>query len=269
VKTPSSEWTTAITAQPDQLYRDGKPVDDAQLSTANSELSNLLLEGPDVVRFLQQVAELATTVVAPPAACGITLRRDNQVSTVAHSGELALHADEIQYGSGQGPCLQSLHTASIVHVSELAADQRWPEYRGHALAHGVRSSLSLPLIVQGAGVGALNLYTSTPHAFEAPEIDHATGFASQTSIALTIVLRHADQVQLEDQLRETLATRAVIDQALGILMGQQGCTSTKAFAVLRGASQHRNLKLHAVAAELIQTVTGQPPEPPRPFSRRR
>lgn len=228
-----------------------------------------MLDGPDVSRFLQHAAELATAIVVPPAACGITLRRADEVTTVAHSGELALQADEIQYGRGQGPCLESMHTATIVHVPDLAADERWPAYRSHALAHGVRSSLSLPLMVDGYPVGALNLYTTATHEFDGAEVAHASAFAAQAAIALTIVLRHADQVALEDQLRETLATRAVIDQALGIVMGQRGCTASDAFAVLREASQHRNRKLHEIAAELIETITGQPPQPPRPFIRRR
>ncbi|MEO7260428.1 MAG: GAF and ANTAR domain-containing protein [Jatrophihabitantaceae bacterium] len=229
----------------------------------------MLLDGPDVGRFLQHAAELATTMVVPPAACGIALRRDDQLSTVAHSGELAIQADEIQYGRGQGPCLESVRTAMIIHVADLATDERWPSYRSHALAHGVRSSLSLPLIVDGYSVGALNLYIATPHDFHGAEVAQASAFAAQTSIALTIVLRHADQVALEDQLRTTLATRAVIDQALGIVMGQRACTASDAFAVLREASQHRNRKLHEIAAELIETITGQPPQPPRPFIRRR
>jgi GAF domain-containing protein len=261
-----------MTAQGDPVVQDVRLADDArtaELTAVYGELQNLLLEGPDVIRFLQHAAELATNVVVPPAACGITLRRDNQVSTVAHSGELAIQADEIQYGRGQGPCLEALATGQVVSVPDLAVDERWPSYRSHALAHGVRGSLSLPLMVDGQSVGALNLYIDTPHHFGEAELAHASMFATQTSIALTIVLRHADQVSLEGQLRETLATRAVIDQALGIVMGQRSCTAGDAFAVLREASQHRNRKLYEIAAELIETITGQPPQPPRPFVQRR
>jgi len=239
-----------------------------ELSAAYGELQNLLLDGPDVTTFMQQVVTLAASIVTPPAACGVTLRRDHEISTVAHSGELANRADEIQYGRGQGPCLEVLHTGMVVSVPDLASDERWPDYRSHALTQGVRSSLSLPLTAQGATVGALNIYTSNQHDFTAGEIGHATAFTKQAATGLAIVLRHADQVKLEDQLREALATRAVIDQALGIVMGQRGCGATEAFGVLREASQHRNRKVHDIAAELIETITGQPPQPPRPFVQR-
>ncbi|MDT0260631.1 GAF and ANTAR domain-containing protein [Jatrophihabitans lederbergiae] len=239
-----------------------------QLPAAYSEFQNLLLDGPDVATFMQQIVNLASAIVSPSAQCGVTLRRDREISTIANSGDLAVRADEIQYGRGQGPCLEALHTGVVVSVPDLATDERWPDYRSHALTQGVRSSLSLPLTVQGATLGALNIYTSNQHDFTAGEIGHATAFAKQAATGLAIVLRHADQVKLEDQLREALATRAVIDQALGIVMGQRGCGAAEAFSVLREASQHRNRKLHDIAAELIETITGEPPQRPRPFIQR-
>lgn len=196
------------------------------------------------------------------------MRREREVVTIANSGDLAVRADEIQYGRGQGPCLQALHSDVMIHVPDLATDERWPEYRSRALPQGVRSSLSLPLIVRGATLGGLNLYSPVQHTFTEAEIKHAAAFARQAATSLAIVLRHADQVKLEDQLHDALATRGVIDQALGIVMAQRGCNAAEAFTVLREASQHRNRKVHEIAAELIETITGQRPQPPRPFIQR-
>jgi hypothetical protein len=96
-----------------------------ELAAAYSELQNLLLEGSDVTAFLDQVTRLAAAV-APATACSITMRRDQQVTTAASSDNLALAVDEIQYGRGQGPCLEALHTGRVVPVPDLAADVRWP-----------------------------------------------------------------------------------------------------------------------------------------------
>jgi GAF domain-containing protein len=235
------------------------------LAAAYAELQNLLLERPDVTAFLHDVAVLAASVI-PGASCGITLRRDHEVATVASSDELAVAVDEIQYGRGQGPCLESLHTGATVTVSDLAGDDRWGDYRVYALAYGIRSSLSLPLTIDGTTQGALNLYTQAPHSFGSTETERSGAFARQAATALTLVLRNADQIMLEQQLREALATRAVIDQAIGMIMAEQRVNATQAFAVLREASQARNRKLRDIAADLIQTVTGEPPTPPRPFT---
>src|SRR5206468_456137 len=98
-----------------------------ELAAAYGELQNLLLEGADVIAFLEQVVHLAAAVV-PAAACSITMRRDRTVTTAASSHDLAIAVDEIQYGRGQGPCLQALHTGQRVQVPDLAADSRWPAY---------------------------------------------------------------------------------------------------------------------------------------------
>ena len=196
------------------------------------------------------------------------MRRNHQVATVASSDDFAMLLDEIQYGRGQGPCLQALHTGERVEVPDLATDDRWGDYRIHALAAGARSSVSLPLTVDDITIGALNLYSSARNGFGVADIRRAELFTLQAATALTLLLRHARQIALEDQLREALATRAVIDQALGIVMAQRQISSTGAFAVLREASQNGNRKLSDIAAEIIETITGHPPQPPRPFTQR-
>lgn len=137
----------------------------------------------------------------------------------------------------------------------------------HALAHGVRSSLSLPLIPDGNSVGALNLYAGTAGAFdESADVDRAVAFASQGSAVLTVALHRAQQTQLTEQLGEALASRWDIDQAIGVLMAQQRCSATSATSILRTASQTRNRKLRDMATDIVTTVGGQPPDP-TPFDR--
>ena len=56
-----------------------------------------------------------------------------------------------------------------------------------------------------------------------------------------------------------MASRRVIDQAIGVIMAQNRCTGDEAFEVLRRASQHRNVKLRQIAADVVTSVSGQPP----------
>lgn len=253
------------TTQPDSGPAADTVGEPGRMLDAFAELQNLLLAGDELADFLRQVALLAARVV-PGGSCGITLRRDGEVATVASSDAFALQVDEIQYGTGQGPCLQSMADNTEISVSDLTEDTRWGDYRVHAVTHGVRSSLSLPLAVRGTAVGALNLYARVPHAFVGSAVSRGREFARHAAGTLTAVLERADQTVLEDQMRDALATRAVIDQAIGILMGQRRITAPAAFAVLREASQNQNRKLADIAAALIQTFTGQPPAPPRPFT---
>jgi GAF domain-containing protein len=246
---------------------DQPPTDEAGLAAAYGQLQSLLLESDDVAGFLDELAALSVSVV-PATACGITLRGEREAFTVASTDQLARDVDEIQYGRGQGPCLSAMNTGERVLITDLAGDERWPEYRVHAVERGIASSLSLPLTVSGQTVGALNLYGTEPNQFGVESIRRADAFSRQSATALTIMMRHASQLTLASQLREALESRAVIDQAIGLIMGQRRCSANEAFAVLRKASQHRNLKLSVVAAELIEAASGHPPLPPRPFTQR-
>jgi GAF domain-containing protein len=161
-------------------------------TAAHSELQNLLLDRPDVVGFLQQLATLSAALV-PRTSCGGTLRRDDQAATVASSDEFAVLLGQIQHGRGQGPCLQVLRTGERVTVPDLATDDRWDEYRLHALAAGVRSSVSLPLTVNDATIGAVNLCSRARNRFGKKDIRRAEALTLQAATALTLLLRYARQ----------------------------------------------------------------------------
>lgn len=62
-----------------------------------------------------------------------------------------------------------------------------------------------------------------------------------------------------DQLVRALSSRAVIDQARGMLMALAPCSSERAWGLLVDVSQHCNIKLRDVAAALIATARGEPP----------
>lgn len=169
--------------------------------------------------------------------------------------------DEAQYGAGEGPCLQALHTGREVDAPDLAEETRWVSYPAHNVAQGARATLSLPLTTASGTVGALNLHSRVAHAFQSPQVrQRARELAAQASTLLEVVLRQARQAELNGQLREALSTRAVIDRAVGVLMSQQRGTASEAFALLRAASQRSNRKLRDIASDIVSEVSGRPPE---------
>ena len=60
-------------------------------------------------------------------------------------------------------------------------------------------------------------------------------------------------------------SRAVIDQALGVIMARERCPQDKAFAMLRSVSQNRNVKIRDLAARIVTQASGEPPKPTAPF----
>lgn len=243
---------------------DGSGRDADDISASITELQNVLLGTESIDRFVQELAVQAARLVAGSLSCGITLSRAGEYSTVGCSHEQATAVNELQYRLGEGPCLSALSDRSLIRVDDMAAETRWPRFTSPAAEHGVRSCLSLPLMAQDALVGALNFYSTQRGAFGEEETRRAGNFAEPAAGALALGLRLVTYTELIDQLRASLASRAVIDQAIGVIMAQERCTQDKAFAALRTASQNRNVKLRDIAREIVMGISGEPPQPP-PF----
>lgn len=241
----------------------------AALAAPTAELQQLLLDTEGVTEFLDEVASYAAARFGAGLSCGITLDRGNGYPiTVGSSDARALDLDEVQYGHHHGPCLTAMHDQVTVSIVDLATDDRWGEYRIDALAHGIGSALSVCLRA-GAGVeGALNLYAATPGAFDAGTQVRAEALGAEVSRALRLAVRLGDQVRLTVDLQTAIASRSVIDRAIGIIMAQNRCTADAGFEILRAASNHRNIKLRDVAATIVTRIggspTSDPPPPPRP-----
>ena len=236
--------------------------DDVTASIAG--LQQTLLSTDTVEEFLRELVAQAARLVAGGLSCGMTLGAKSRPFTVACSHELAADVDEIQYELGEGPCLESMRAGVTVRIGDTAAESRWAKFCERAAELGVRATLALPLVADGEPAGALNLYAPAPDAFGDAQVRRARQFAEHGSGALALASRLASYAALTGQLRASLASRAVIDQAIGVIMAQERCGQAKAFAILRTASQHRNIKVRDLARELIISVSGQLPEAP-PF----
>jgi GAF domain-containing protein len=240
----------------------------SDLAGVFQRLQSVLLSTSGIEAFLQRLSELATSAAAQPLSCGITARRDGQPLTVASSDDRAAMLDESQYVGAEGPCLHTLATGQTTLIDDIEQETRWPGYVATAKSAGLRSSLSLPLGVDHITVGAMNLYGFAMVGVFTGEVRRRCElFAAQAAGALQLTLGRAADREILDQVDQALAFRSIIDQALGIVMGQQRCTAEEAFALLRMRSQSSQTKLRDVAADLIERVTGQAARPGRPFHR--
>jgi GAF domain-containing protein len=162
-------------------------------SSAAAELQQLLIDTEIFTRFLTELAQYAAATLGPGLSCGITLRRDGSPFTVAASDPTATSLDEVQYGHHDGPCLAAMRTRQVVVLTDVATETRWGTYRVDALAHGIGSVLSVPLMTGPSIYGALNLYAREPGIFTAQQRARAEGFAGEASRALHLAWRLGDQ----------------------------------------------------------------------------
>ena len=246
------------------------------ITEACRELQDALIGTESIEEFLHEMAVLAARLGSDGSgesgvlSCGMTMRSNGRPVTVACSDPLAAQVDEVQYALDDGPCLHAMRDGHVVRIEDTADKARWPEFEARAASHGIRSCLALPLKSGppnsgGRPIGALNLYARTASAFGASEARRAENFAENASGALTLAIRLASHAALIEQLRSSLVSRTVIDQALGIIMSRERCGQDRAFAILRTASQNSNVKLRDIATAIVTDVSGEPPKPPPPF----
>jgi GAF domain-containing protein len=226
-----------------------------------TELQRALLGTQTLEQFLQELATLAARQVTGGLSCGMTMRPTGRAATVACSDPLAAEIDEVQYKLDDGPCLHAMRSGDEVCIDDTAGQESWPRFEAAAQARGIRSCLAVPLVADGKPVGALNLYARGVAAFGAAQRRRAESLAENASGALSLMLRLASYSELTEQLRSSLTSRAVIYQALGVIMAQERCTQARAYEILRTASQHSNIKLRDVASAIVTSVSGEPPEP--------
>jgi GAF domain-containing protein len=239
-----------------------------EVQTDLAGLQNALLKTDSVEQFLHELAVLAARTVGDGEgmSCGMALRqRGRPASATACSDPLASEADRVQYQSGDGPSLHAMRHARAVNVHDTATSNSWPRFCGQAASLGIRSCYAVPLINDGEPVGALVLYARRPGAFGPEQVARAAKFARHASGALTLSLRMASCADQNDQLRSSIVSRAVIDQALGVIMATERCPQDKAFALLRSVSQNTNVKIRDLAATIVTRASGEPPRPTAPF----
>ena len=100
-------------------------------------------------------------------------------------------------------------------------------------------------------MGALNMYSETQVQYDAAARKVGCSFADQLGVAVATATLYAESYELSRQLQQAMESRAVIEQAKGILMAAQRCDPDAAFQILVRSSHNQNRKLRAIASEIV------------------
>jgi GAF domain-containing protein len=201
---------------------------------------------------LQTIAEVARESVPGFDHVGISqIHKNGEVETKAAAGDLVHRLDEIQYSLSEGPCVDSLHDSDVVLAPNIRYDQRWPRYVPQAVELGLKSQMAVKLYLDSEGtIGGINFYSTSSDELHPEAEALADVFAAHSAIALG----HAHE---RETLNEALHSRKVIGQAIGILMERFQMNEDRAFAFLVRASSHSNIKLRAIAEEVVSQVNAK------------
>ena len=225
---------------------------------AFAELSKIMLGEQPLAETLARVAQLAKQSIPGAAEVSVTLLHDTQVATVAFTGSLAAQLDERQYEAGFGPCVDAALSGTTIAIENTEASPTYPDFARLARRHGVTRTLSTGLPVQRRTIGALNIYGADEGAFDDTTRELATAFASYAAVALANADLYASTANLAANLQRALESRAVIDQAKGILMRDHRISPDAAFDLLVQLSNAGNRKLRAIAQDVVDDVQRDP-----------
>jgi GAF domain-containing protein len=228
-----------------------------EVTQALSDLGALLAREEELGRVLQRGVNQVIRAVPGAGMASVSVLRGDAAETVASTSQRVWAIDSDQYAAGDGPCLEAARTGRVVRVTVAEARERWPAFARSAQAAGVESFLSAPLTVDETFAGSLNLYGEQPDSFGDLDEGLLRLYTAAAAAAIANARRYAEARRLAENLRRAIESRAVIDQAVGVLMATRGLAPQEAFEVMARESQNTNTKLRDVAAQIA--IDARPP----------
>jgi GAF domain-containing protein len=245
------------TPPPPELSTTQQEADEADLSAGLRGLAEIVTRAEGVIDLLRDVAEFAAQAIPGTDGVSVSLidphRGISSVQTWAATAALVHEIDTVQYDElNEGPCITCMESRRPTVSGSLGSDSRWPHFGGRVARMRIHSALALPLIVGDEVIGSINAYAGSRDAFA----EHAVQLGSRFALAAAVSVYNAQLLAKAHErtlrLQRALDSRAVIDQAIGIVRSRSGGTAAEAFDKLTHISQTENLKLNVVAERLVE-----------------
>lgn len=219
-----------------------------------AELASITVNADPPEQILHRVAELAKRALGGVEDVSLTVICDRHPKSVIFTGPLAVQLDERQYELGFGPCLDAALTGQTILVDTAAGDSPYREFAMIAARAGVRHVVSVGLPIAQRSIGGLNIYRTVDGPLHPAFLQQAEMFSSYAAVAVNNIASYADAANDADNMRAAMKSRAVIEQAKGMLMARDRCTADEAFDMLKRVSSQQNVKIRELAAALVDSV---------------
>jgi len=224
------------------------------LSRAFVRLADTLVDDYDIIDVLDQLVGYCVELLAADAAGLLLVDSRGTLRVVAASSEDANLMELLQLEADEGPCMECFHSGLPVSVTDLGdTTSRWPRFVAAVAQRGAfRSVHALPLRLRGETIGAMNLFHRQPGPL--PEADLALGQALADVATIGILSERSIRrgEVLSEQLQTALTSRAIIEQAKGVLAQHGDLSMHAAFDRLRSYARNRNKRLSEVARQVVE-----------------
>ena len=217
---------------------------------------------------LGRLTALAAELVPGSTAAAVMVAMPGSGLTFAASDHRLEELHRLQFDSDDGPVSESLRHNEPRRVDDTTAECRWPAFCRAAADAGFVSCLVLPLRTDRQPAGAVALYGPEPNVFRGAAHDIALLVAAQGGTAVHNAALYRTCRRMAERLNAGLESRAVIEQAKGILHAELGVSPAEAFGLLSRYSQNTNQRVRKISAGLVQgriaAAEFRPPADPGP-----
>lgn len=217
-----------------------------------AEAARLLDDDNDADAVLGRLTRLGAELVPGGKAAALTVEGAGQAMTFAASDSRIDELHRLQFAAADGPAVEALRYNEPRRIDDMTAEDRWPVFCRAAARAGFGSCLMLPLRTDCRPAGAVSFYGHDSNVFRGASHDLAVLFAAQGGTAVhNAAVYRASQLMVMN-LHTALGSRAVIEQAKGILHAELGVSLEEAFGLLSRMSQNTNRKLRVIASALVR-----------------
>ena len=177
---------------------------------------------------------------------------EHHLRNVAVSDDRLGHLEELQIRHHEGPCIAAFDDKELVGAEDLEQDARWPLFSAAAVDRGVRAVLASPLPYNQDAVGVVTVLSEQAHPWSAEGELALLAFTDLAALLIASMMQGQQNSELAAQLQTALDSRAIIEQAKGVLIGQQGMSPRAAYELLRAQARSQRRKLAAVCADVVR-----------------
>lgn len=221
----------------------------ADLPATLTRLAALPSQSQDMHGLLRGCADVVREGLGRDAAVTVSVGPPSDPDAIASTSLEAQRLDGAQLSTGEGPTFAAFVAGGGVHSRDLHSDPRWPRFGSH-VAPGGGGAVAAALDAGGATIGTLTVYLPSAEWDETSARDVPL-MASAAGAAVHEMRTRDELTSLAENLRIAMASRAVIEQAKGIVMAQRGCDADAAFAHLVHLSSTHHVKLNEVAGSIV------------------
>ncbi len=224
---------------------------DVRLAHVLGRLCQLPLITETLQDLLGQVARLYEDLCAPHSSVSVSIGCPGDPEQVATASQFAQQMDGAQQAAHEGPSRDAWASDAVVHVANIHHDSRWPDLAVEAESLDVATVFSAPIHAGPELIGVLTIYSGMEFEDDEATIDLLVLLADSAGAVIEQVNEEGRLKDLTCQLKEAMASREIIEQAKGILMGRFNCSAQEALTRLSKVSQNRNIRMRLVAQALV------------------